>query len=172
MPTEAQWEYAARCGTNKDPMLGGKVNWMDMDQSHTIQEVGQRQPNDWRFYDMLGTIKQMCFDVISTLGEWDDYQGFLRERYPYMREDVFLDWVVGYMEEEVDEDFDANVEWRVVKGGGDTCIAREKCHVKHIFNPNGFNASPMGFRVALRPITVSDTHDFLLKEEGINMLGN
>jgi formylglycine-generating enzyme required for sulfatase activity len=92
LPTEAEWEYAARAGS-KEARYGSleDVAWYEensgreridstkiwsQDQSHyfdrqperlaangnTMQAVGLKRPNDWRLYDMLGNVREWVND--------------------------------------------------------------------------------------------------------------
>jgi formylglycine-generating enzyme required for sulfatase activity len=74
LPTEAEWEYAARAGKStatyngdfKRKWLGRKTNlvldpiaWY-AGNSVATSEVGQKKPNDWGFYDILGNVDEWC----------------------------------------------------------------------------------------------------------------
>ena len=63
LPTEAQWEYACKAGTNKS-FIGNcnEIAWYDKNSNATTHDVGQKKPNDWGIYDMLGNVKEMCRD--------------------------------------------------------------------------------------------------------------
>jgi adhesin HecA-like repeat protein len=69
LPTEAEWEYAAR-GGNKGPMdyeySGGnnvnKVAWYFGNSHGNTHPVGTKQPNSLGLYDMSGNIAEWCWD--------------------------------------------------------------------------------------------------------------
>lgn len=68
LPTEAQWEYAARGGAKDEPTLyaGGKfasdVAWYDGVSERTTHPVGQKQPNELGLYDINGNVWEWCQD--------------------------------------------------------------------------------------------------------------
>jgi len=69
LPTEAEWEYAARsCGKNEKYSGGNQLNrlaWYSVNSSMTSQPVGKKQPNKLGLYDMSGNVYEWCLDLYS-----------------------------------------------------------------------------------------------------------
>ena len=68
LPSEVQWEYAAREGKNDPKLLyaGGvnlkEVGWYDKNSHQETNPVGLKLPNEWGLYDMSGNIYEWCED--------------------------------------------------------------------------------------------------------------
>jgi hypothetical protein len=70
LPTEAEWEYAARGGNRSKGYVYSGSNNADSVAWHiwntsSLQEVGQLQPNELGIYDMTGNVWEYCSDYKS-----------------------------------------------------------------------------------------------------------
>lgn len=89
LPSEAEWEYACRGGSQTDFFFGPwgpfpdetavlqearhvlvDFAWFDYNSGDRTHPVGLKQPNPWGFYDMIGNVWEWCADVWHS-----DYDG-------------------------------------------------------------------------------------------------
>ena len=63
LPTEAEWEYACKAGSDEDQPKNPSEGWWRGNAGRRLHEVGELPPNRWGLYDMCGNAAQWCLDV-------------------------------------------------------------------------------------------------------------
>ncbi len=126
LPTEAEWEYACRAGSDRDFSVPQESVWSRDRSGGRPHEVAESRPNAWGLYDMHGNAMEWCLDA------WYEY--------PKGKKEVTVDpFKIGKPDQ--DTTF-------VVRGGawwGDSCTSHWRS--RNLNNANSFR----GFRIVLGP---------------------
>jgi len=68
LPTEAEWEYACKAGSDAPYFFGkkkkelAKYAWYEKNSEGSFHKVGELQPNPWGLYDILGNVAEWTLD--------------------------------------------------------------------------------------------------------------
>lgn len=79
LPTEAEWEYAAKGGVNQEGYLYsgfpaiGICAWYYSNSESSSHEVGTKDPNSLGIYDMSGNVREWCYDW------FDGYPSYIQD---------------------------------------------------------------------------------------------
>ncbi|MFW5740576.1 MAG: formylglycine-generating enzyme family protein [Myxococcota bacterium] len=119
LPTEAEWEYAARAGTREANYNGGfgpdttlqdarqcggepsfdPISWNCSNSGGQMHPAGRRMPNPWGLHDMLGNGAEPVFGVVKHNGYGDSpltdpWGTFVSEKFRNVRGSLCSAWPV------------------------------------------------------------------------------
>ncbi len=146
LPTEAEWEYAARGGSEGKKKTytvspaGQEVEWYYRTGSDYLKEVawyyetsgkkphvvGEKKANELGIYDMLGNVSEWCLDSYG-----EDYYRKSPKKFPVNTSDA---------------------EFRVNRGGNWNSCAADCRPVRRYRNAPSFRSDIIGFRLVLGPV--------------------
>ena len=133
LPTEAEWEYSCRAGSasrysfGEDATSLGEYGWFRGNSPNAAAHpVGQKKPNAWGLYDMLGNVWEWCADWFAK-----DY---------YKQSPL------------IDPSGPRSGRWHVTRGGSwsGTNPISFRCALRHHRHPH-YRTHGMGFRVVCDP---------------------
>lgn len=129
LPTEAEWEFAARGGNRSRGYLYSgsnnihRVGWYSENSNKRTHTVGSKRPNELKIYDMSGNVWEWCAD-------W------------------FGDYPSGHVTDPTGVSYG---EERVLRGGGWTSYCGASCRVANRSRTNpSVRSFNHGFRLVLR----------------------
>ena len=131
LPTEAEWECAARAGTTTRFSYGDDLDyasltnhaWLLLNAGLTVHPVGEQLPNPWGLYDMEGNVWEWTQDWLG------DLPG-------------------GAVTDPVGPPSNP-MGWKVVRGGAYDFDVPDCRSARRFFFPAAFNDTDIGFRVVL-----------------------
>jgi formylglycine-generating enzyme required for sulfatase activity len=144
LPTEAEWEYAARAGTT-GPTYGplDEIAWYGKNSNEETHPVGGKKANAWGLHDMLGNVREWTADTFGApyyaMSPVDDPTG-VQANYGERGQP-------GYTA-------GAGVALPLIRGGGwpHPESSQRASDRYHYFGPT-LRLSELGFRLVRQPVT-------------------
>lgn len=155
LPTEAQWEYACRAGSNT-AFSGGPITTDSCKEAepaliHTAwycynsgsanppgdfkpHPVKTKKPNPWGLYDMHGNVQEWVLDACEWRNLWRTRVGVITDTY----------------KDNIVDPFSAKGSHRIIRGGGWYQKAKyQRCAYRSYYKP-GAKRNSLGFRIVAR----------------------
>ena len=132
LPSEAEWEYAARANTTTSYYFGddeselGDYAWYAANSEDKTHEVGQKKPNAWGLYDIYGGVWEWVQDVYNESYNGAPTDGSAWESGP---------WETG------------SVSFRVARGGSWIYDARDCRSTSRRYDSTLIRGYYLGFRL-------------------------
>ena len=150
LPTEAEWEFACRAGT--DSVFSFGDNSIELEQhawtwanTSTKGKVGMKKPNSWGLYDMHGNVEEWVLDHYhDSYIHFDSRYGSATAVDPLYQDDVLYSSGTALYRSTSD-----NSTYRIARGGSyanDTSFCRSAERVRYAENTEEIE---IGFRIAL-----------------------
>lgn len=90
LPTEEEWEYAARAGATASVYgLRSEIAWYYDNSDGQTHEVAEKQPNAWKLYDMLGNVMEWTTDWYNYDYSRASLSHPQQQKYPMLRGSTF-----------------------------------------------------------------------------------
>jgi formylglycine-generating enzyme required for sulfatase activity len=136
LPTEAEWEFSCRAGTQTARPFGESGAWMTSyawfleNSSQRTHAVGSKKPNDFGLFDVLGNAIEWTFQIYEPSGEKEDHDS----------KGIVLD-------REIARPFEGRVDC-ILRGGSFYYPAPSLRSANRNWNTPAFTESTFGFRIA------------------------
>jgi formylglycine-generating enzyme required for sulfatase activity len=148
LPTEAEWEYACRAGSNTAYCFGNNEEslcdyaWFEDNSGYQTHPVGEKKPNAWGLYDMHGNVWELCSD-------WYDYyiEGAVID--PSGPSEGRFSRQLYYGVAPIDPSHPPDGPYRVYRGGCNGCEAKYCRSACRYGEDPSERREDLGFRVAM-----------------------
>ncbi|MCA2720605.1 MAG: SUMF1/EgtB/PvdO family nonheme iron enzyme [Microcystis sp. M048S1] len=134
LPTEAEWEYACRAGTETRFSFGddesqlGDYAWFIDNSDNVTHPAGQKRPNLWGIYDMHGNVWEWCADKYH-------------KSYVNKPENIKKNGSIAWLDSNIN-----NKSLMIIRGG-DFNSYPGLCRSADRYSPDAYLRSDFGFRV-------------------------